>query len=200
MQIINDFVKPRVQDSIEQMLLGNNFPYFYVNERSIPHAHDASDRTTGEIMLDANTVEAPQFFHMFVMGGQVNSPAYADIAPIANKLLDIVDGDYFMYRCKVNMNLLDKRFEGKYHTPHIDNGFDEQVTAIYYANDSDGDTFFFNPDGSVAQRITPKKGALVMWKGKVFHAKSSPVKSLSRVVINFNLLPYTSQHVALCSD
>lgn len=192
MQIFTDFVKPRVQDAVERLLLDNNFPYFYVNESSTPHDHDTDDKTTGLTMLDANTVEAPQFFHMFVADSKVNSAAYAEIAPIANKLLDCVDGDYFMYRCKVNMNLIDTRFEGKYHTPHIDNGFDEQVTAIYYVNNADGDTFFFDNAGKVVKRVTPKKGTLVMWKGKVFHAKSSPIKSPCRVVINFNLLPYTS--------
>lgn len=188
MQIINNFIKPRLQDEIEGMLLGNNFPYFYINELSTPL--NEADEANGGIRLDANTVEAPQFFHMFVSDGVVNSQAYSELMPITNKLLDITEEDCFIYRCKANMNLIDTRFEGKYHTPHIDNGFDEQITAIYYVNNSDGDTFFFDDKGNITKRITPKKGTLVTWKGKVFHAKASPVKSLSRVVININLLPY----------
>lgn len=190
MQIINNFIKPRIQDELENLLTGNNFPYFYINELSTPHEHNEEDKTVGAILLDSNTVEAPQFFHMFVADGVVNSNVYSNIAPIVNKVIDTVDGDYYVARCKVNMNLIDTRFEGKYHTPHIDNGFNDQVTAIYYVNDSDGDTFFFDDSGKVTKRVTPKKGTLVMWKGKVFHAKSSPVKSLSRVVININLLPF----------
>ena len=188
MQIINNFIKPRIQDELESLFLGNNFPYFYVNEMSTPL--NETDAANGGVMLDANTVQAPQFFHMFVNDGVVNSQAYSDIAPITHKLLDLVEEDYSVYRCKVNMNLIDTRFEGKYHTPHIDNGFDDQITAIYYVNDSDGDTFFFDVKGNITKRVTPKKGTLVMWKGKVFHAKASPVKSLSRAVININLLPY----------
>lgn len=187
MQIINNFIKPRIQNELEALLLGSNFPYFYVNELSTPL--NENDEANGSILLDGNTVEAPQFFHMFVNDGVVNSQAYGDISPITNKIIDTLDGDYFVYRCKVNMNLIDQRFEGKYHTPHIDNGFEDQVTAIYYVNDSDGDTFFFDDSNKIVKRITPKKGTLVMWKGKVFHAKSSPVKSLSRAVININLLP-----------
>lgn len=187
MQIIDNFVKPRIQNNLEALFLGNNFPYFYVNELSTPL--NEADETNGDILLDSNTVEAPQFFHMFVSDGVVNSNGYTDIAPVINKVIDSLDDDYYVYRCKVNMNLIDPRFEGKYHTPHIDNGFENQVTAIYYVNDSDGDTFFFDDSGKITQRITPKKGTLVMWKGKVFHAKSSSVKSLSRVVININLLP-----------
>lgn len=193
MQIINDFVKPRIQNELETLLLGSNFPYFYNCESCVPAGYkedeNEDDRLTGALLVDENTIEAPQFMHTFIADGVVNSEAYKNVAPILNKVIDLIDEDYFVAKCKVNMNLADVRFEGKYHTPHIDNGFDEQVTALYYVNDSDGDTFFFDDSGKITKRITPKKGTLVMWKGKIFHAKSSPIKTTSRVVININLLP-----------
>lgn len=193
MQIIENFIKPRIQDEIESLLTGSNFPYFYSSVSCVPtgykEAENEDARLTGDILLDGNTIQAPQFMHLFVADGAVNSEAYKNVAPILNKVIDLVDGDYFVAKCKVNMNLVDPRFEGKYHPPHIDNGFEDQVTAIYYVNDSDGDTFFFDNSGEVTKRITPKKGTLVMWKGKIFHAKSSPIKTTSRVVININLLP-----------
>ena len=193
MQIINDFVKPRIQDELETLFLGNNFPYFFNKESCVPAGYkeyeNEDKRLTGATLIDENTIEAPQFMHLVVSDGAVNSEAYKNVAPIINKVIDLVDGDYFVAKCKVNMNLIDIRFEGKHHTPHIDNGFDDQITAIYYVNDADGDTFFFDDDGKVTKRITPKKGTLVMWKGKIFHAKSSPIKTTSRVVININLLP-----------
>ena len=173
--------------------MGSNFPYFYSSESCVPAEYKEDEnedkRLTGATLIDGNAIEAPQFTHLFVSDGAVNSEAYKNVAPILNKVVDLVDGDYFVAKCKVNMNLVDFRFEGKYHTPHIDNGFEDQVTAIYYVNDSDGDTFFFDDSGKVIKRVTPKKGTLVMWKGKVFHAKASPIKTTSRVVININLLP-----------
>jgi hypothetical protein len=194
MQIINDFIKPRIQNELEALLTGGNFPYFYSSESCVPTGYkedeNEDDRLTGSLLVDENTIEAPQFMHMLVTDGSINSNSYNNVSPILNKVVDILDGDYFVAKCKVNMNLADVRFEGKYHTPHIDNGFENQVTAIYYVNDSDGDTFFFDDSGKITKRVTPKKGTLVMWKGKVFHAKSSPIKTTSRVVININLLPY----------
>lgn len=194
MQIINDFIKPRIQNELEALLTGGNFPYFYSSESCVPAGYkedeNEDDRLTGSLLVDENTIEAPQFMHMLVTDGSINSNSYNNVAPILHKVVDMLDGDYFVAKCKVNMNLADVRFEGKYHTPHIDNGFENQVTAIYYVNDSDGDTFFFDDSGKITKRVTPKKGTLVMWKGKVFHAKSSPIKTTSRVVININLLPY----------
>jgi hypothetical protein len=182
MHIIDDFVKPRIQDDIEKMLMANNFPYYHISE-----SVDTGDANTSK--TDENSLIVPQFFHMFVMDGNVSSQYYNSISPISNKLVDTIDTDCYVSRCKVNMNTIDGRFENKYHTPHIDNAFEEQITAIYYANESDGDTFFFDRAGNITERITPKKGRLVWWKGRIFHAKSSPTKSLNRIVLNFNLLP-----------
>ena len=193
MRIFENFIKPRIQNEIETLLLGGNLPYFYSCESCVPAGYKENEsedaRLTGALLVDNNTIEAPQFMHMFVSDGAVNSASYTNVAPIINKVVDLVDDDYFVVKCKANMNLADARFKDKYHTPHIDNGFEDQVTAIYYVNDSDGDTFFFDDSGKITKRVTPKKGTLVMWKGKIFHAKSSPIKTASRVVININLLP-----------
>jgi len=182
LNVIDDFIKLRFQNDIEKLLLGNNFPYFYTNESVYLDSIDT-------VMIDENTLNVPQFFHMFITDGQVSSQYYNNISPISNKLIDTVDDDYYISRCKVNFNTIDSRFENRYHTPHIDNAFEDQITAIYYVNDSDGDTFFFDDAGNITERLTPKKGRLVWWKGRIFHAKSSPVKSINRLVINFNLLP-----------
>jgi len=189
MNIIDDFIKPRIQDDIERMFLENNFPYFY-SEDSVGVEANRYDMTAGATRLDEHSISAPQFSHMFLSDGKVNSQFYGAITPISNKLIDIVDEDCYLYRCKVNLNTIDSRFENKYYAPHVDNSFENQITAIYYVNDSDGDTFFFDDDGNVTKTVTPKKGRLVWWRGKIFHAKSSPAKSVKRLVINFNLLPY----------
>jgi 2OG-Fe(II) oxygenase superfamily len=182
LNIIDNFIKSHIQDSLEELFLGKNFNYFY-NRETIELDG------TNNYLIDKNTLDAPQFNHVFVDEYQVYSTQYNNVLPISNKLIDIIDVDCAIVRCKLNMNVIDLRFEEKYHTPHIDNGHEDQITAIYYVNDSDGDTFFFDNKGQVTERITPKKGRLVWWKGRIFHAKSSPTKSISRVVLNFNLLP-----------
>jgi hypothetical protein len=186
LHIIDDFIKPRIQDEMEKILLGNNFPYFYANE-------SVQLDNTNTVMPDDNALDVPQFFHMFVTDGKISSQHHNIVSPLAHKLIDIIDTDCYLYRCKVNLNNIDTRFEGKYHTPHIDNEFENQITAIYYVNDSDGDTLFFDDKGKITKKITPKKGRLVWWKGKIFHAKSSPIKTQQRLVVNFNLLPFAKE-------
>jgi len=182
LNIIDNFIKPHIQDSLEYLCLNESLPYFY-NKETVEL--DGTDN----YFVDDNTLDVPQFFHMFIMDGQINSKHYSNVSPISNKLIDIIDVPCYITRCKLNMNVIDSRFENKYHTPHIDNPHEEQITAIYYVNDSDGDTIFFDNTGKITERITPKKGRLVWWKGRIFHAKSSPIKSINRLVLNFNLLP-----------
>jgi len=182
LHIIDNFIKPHIQDSLEDLFLSDSFPYYYTKETV-----ELDD--TDNYFVDKNTLDAPQFFHMFIMDAKVSSQNYVNISPISNKLIDTIDIPCYITRCKLNMNVIDSRFSESYHTPHIDNPYEDQITAIYYANDSDGDTYFFGDEGNVIKRITPKKGRLVWWKGRIYHAKSSPIKSLNRLVLNFNLLP-----------
>lgn len=193
MQIINNFVKPSIQDELEALFSGNSFPYYYSKESCVPPGYKEFEgedpRLTGDAFVDENTIESVQFSHILFSATGINSDYYIRVLPIINKLIDSLDGDYRLYRCKVNLNLADVRFGGKYLTPHIDNGFEDQVTAVYYVNDADGDTVFFDDDSKISNRVTPEKGKLVWWKGKVFHAKSYSVNSATRIVLNINLLP-----------
>lgn len=61
-------------------------------------------------------------------------------------------------------------------------------TAIYYVNDSDGNTIIFDEDLKVRKVITPKKGRLVLFHGHSLHAGQPPIHSNKRIVINYNFL------------
>jgi hypothetical protein len=72
-------------------------------------------------------------------------------------------------------------------------------------NDSDGDTFIFNEtydevslersvdftrDGkfTTARRISPKKGRMIGFDGKHYHASMHPVQSSHRIAIAFSFV------------
>jgi hypothetical protein len=93
---------------------------------------------------------------------------------------------------------------GPYHNPHVDFYLPHQ-NALYYVNDSDGDTFIFNEtydevslersvdftrDGkfTTARRISPKKGRMIGFDGKHYHASMHPVQSSHRIAIAFSFV------------
>ena len=89
----------------------------------------------------------------------------------------------------------------QYNFPHID--IDLNIpepnlacVAIYYVNDSDGDTVIFNEESgtpidqlTIKQRVASKKGRLVIMPSRFLHAGSHPIDSPYRFVINYNFYP-----------
>ena len=65
---------------------------------------------------------------------------------------------------------------------------DNQLSLIYYVNDSDGDTFVWEHGLSgEAKTFSPKRGNLVYFPSNLLHRPSQPVINQRRMVINFNI-------------
>jgi hypothetical protein len=88
-----------------------------------------------------------------------------------------------------------------HHNPHVDFYIPHRV-GIYYVNNSDGDTFVFNETSeqvgleesvrytkegkfTLAKQLSPKKGRMIGFDGKYYHASMHPMKSASRIAIAF---------------
>lgn len=72
-----------------------------------------------------------------------------------------------------------------YYAPHIDLEVDHMV-VIYFVNDADGPTVFFDEAGNIIQSIAPKKGRAVMFDGKIKHGGGIP-KSGPRCLVNYDI-------------
>jgi hypothetical protein len=93
---------------------------------------------------------------------------------------------------------------GPYHNPHVD-FYLPHYNALYYVNDSDGDTFVFNETYdevsqersieytreskfTIARQVSPKRGRMIGFDGKHYHASMHPVQSSYRIAIAFNFV------------
>lgn len=111
-------------------------------------------------------------------------------------------GIFFNESFRIKFNLLPKceSFkETQYNTPHVDTNGDHYV-LLYYINDADGDTLIFDQTMEeykmenawkfekfdIKKRISPKKGRVVIFDGKHYHASSHPSKNDIRCVINMD--------------
>jgi hypothetical protein len=72
-----------------------------------------------------------------------------------------------------------------HYQPHQDSPGPHTV-VIYYVNDAEGDTVFFDDNKQIVKRVTPKKGRVVLFDGAVLHA-GSPARNQPRCLVNFNL-------------
>jgi hypothetical protein len=88
------------------------------------------------------------------------------------------------------------------HTPHVD-WDSSHMSAIYYLNDSDGETIFYKEiwdtnltvksydwvkerNFNILEKITPKADRIVIFDGIRFHSSTAPQKNNYRLTINFN--------------
>jgi hypothetical protein len=67
---------------------------------------------------------------------------------------------------------------------HNDQQFPHFV-CLYYINNSDGDTIFYNNQKEEIQRVSPKKGRIIFFDGTIKHSGSFPSKN-TRAIINYN--------------
>jgi len=91
-----------------------------------------------------------------------------------------------------------------HHNPHVD-FYQPHQNALYYVNDSDGDTFIFNETFeqvsqeqsfvyarekkfTIATRVSPRKGRMVGFDGKQYHASMHPTQASHRIAIAFSFL------------
>lgn len=99
---------------------------------------------------------------------------------------------------RIKSNILTQSNNNGYHSPHIDQNYEHKV-FLYYVNDSDGDTVFFNQFWSLSNpatentlteylRVAPKQGLGVLFDGFQYHASTSPIVSGYRCVVNVDII------------
>jgi hypothetical protein len=193
-KIIDNFLPEDFQNYSNELLTGSNFPWYF-------NAATIVDKNLVKHLLDSKTYDVPQFTHTFVREGQNTSGASNLFAPIVQFLVANEDlGSFEINRVKANLTWPSINCSTDHHCPaHVDITEDVKrplkgFTAIYYVNDSDGDTIFFkdrtdlNVDLEEITRVTPKKGRLVLFDMNVVHAGQVPINTQSRVVLNMNFI------------
>ena len=189
--VIDDVIPNKFQNEVEKILT-NNFPwyhkseavYFDVKSKNIPKSHNAK--------------ATPFFVHNFSTEDGSVSDYYNLIYPMLYFVEEKFNIDIKkVLRSKANLLMQRSGYTKEDHSfPHVDQLIPHMV-LLYYVNDSDGDTVFFDKkyDGTkvtseveleVAHRVSPKKGRAILFDGLLYHASSNPIDSDKRVVLNFN--------------
>ena len=90
-------------------------------------------------------------------------------------------------RIKVNMTMPFLNAP-TFNPPHTDTDGEGYMSLVYYLNDSDGDTFFFDDadcfNSVDDRRVTPKRNRGVMFDAYHKHCASSPKQTRRRLIIN----------------
>jgi hypothetical protein len=94
-------------------------------------------------------------------------------------------------RAKINIITMDN--EDYHNFIHIDAPIKHKV-FLYYLNDSEGDTLFFNKsfndkidnDIEIEYRVTPQAGKAIVFDGMRWHSSSAPKNNQLRIILNID--------------
>jgi hypothetical protein len=133
---------------------------------------------------DTNTIEGVQLTN-FLFTNKPNSIDYPLGATILEQFcLRTQTPIKELIRIKANLQLPQTREETQYNTPHVDN-YSPHIVALYYVNDSDACTLFFDESFYVTNKVESKRGRMVLFSGDHYHAGQPPTKK-PRIVVNYN--------------
>ena len=188
-EVIDDFIPPYHQECIEREL------------SSVSWKHNSNISGIGNAPLfneDLSLSDSQSGFasNIFSTDSTKNNDILLGLClPIVARATKIIPDSVRLDRIRAGMFLKGSGL----HTPHVDYFF-EHYTVLYYANESDGDTYLFNetvtPSDSapiypnnftVMERVSPKRGRVLIFNGLNYHSSSLPSLNNERMAININL-------------
>jgi hypothetical protein len=188
--IIDQAVPVSVQNMIESIALSDKINWFRQKQAVYDEGVVPIFPTTPD------SLDVQQFMHMIYDIKQPVSQLFPTLLPVITAIPYTIKQ---LIRIKMNLCVYAKTDNPDSHgMPHVD--FTEVteplLTAIYYVNDSSGDTLIFDQRAghkgtlSVKARVPPKKGRLVVFDGALLHAGNTSRNNQPRLNINFNAYVY----------
>lgn len=195
--IIDNAVSIFFSDEIEKLLLEKDFSWYYRDDITYPNSalekiNQLHNKRSGfgNLMYDVNggIGNFYSFFTPILLQGLEKTNLHLTQITQVRSFLSLP--------LAITGSRVDK--------PHIDNPRPHMV-GLYYVNDSDGDTVIFQESYNymfdnfndlkkfdvdnmpVLKSVTPKKGRLVIFNGKQYHASTQPTIG-PRCIINFNFI------------
>jgi hypothetical protein len=176
-QIQENFLSPFLKNEIYSVTTSSFFPWFYSDQTSFDKKNkDINQFGFSNVIYDKhNNFRSENFITFFGMIPQIEEKFNVSI----KEIIRIRAGLQTMIEAKNNIK----------HTPHVDYDFDHK-TLLYYVNNSDGDTTFFNDNDKTMPclSVTPKSNLAVFFNGNILHSSSSPKNTSRRIAININII------------
>jgi|694.fasta_scaffold33071_9 hypothetical protein len=171
-KIYENFLPKQFEDEILNLHTSEELPWFFLK--------NTVNFDTSSI-VNKNAKNNFQLYHTFFL-----KEPYSKFYDYMIKILNFIEIKYKnIHRVKSNLNTnLAHYMKDNFQIPHTDSDNDNFYSLLYYVNDSDGDTLFFEGD-TITNRVVPKKGKAVLFKSNILHCASNPIKYDYRIVTNF---------------
>jgi hypothetical protein len=166
-EIKDDLVSPSLFNKLKGIIEPPTFPWYW------------SSTTASETYNDGYS-----FSHLSYVDGRAvsqHNDLFHDAMLNALDKFDVKVESWYRTR----LGLITNQNKELIHKSHVDQDTPHH-TLLFYVIDSDGDTYMYNKDGSIAEQITPKANRGVLFLGNIKHSSSLPVINDRRIAINVN--------------
>ena len=191
--VIPDLIPKAYQDEIEYEMTSIQFPWYY------KHSVSGYPNDPEVFKNDPNIKERDALIHLFYAEDINHFSGHFSLVKPLTYFLEEKTGAVVerLLRLRAVLTYRDPSWNHEHYlTPHVDQ-VDPHWTMIYYVNDCDGPTHFyediFDIDSenfekrTLQSSYTPKKGTGVLFNGLRYHSNGVG-KEKNRVVINMNFL------------
>lgn len=192
--VYDDWLQPELKDIVKNTFLSSNLPWYLPSTKWSTVVPEILDKFEN----DERVINSSMMVHPIIIQGyeQHTGGHEALLMYFIRSFFEIIsDIDICVNIHRMKANLQHKQPCSKpifFNPPHVDHVNDVPedhfaAVCLYYIDDSDGDTFFFDAEWDIIQRVTPKAGRMVLFENEVYHASSPPQKNNGRIVLNTNV-------------
>lgn len=185
---VDNFLPKFYQESIYKSIIFEQTPWVAIDNVS---GGDMTVTADGVDMLKTQS----GFYHLCYADEQVYSNLFYTLRPIIDAVEHYTQSPVSKL-LRIRVGLFMKSGEAGSNAPHVDY-VDPHKTLLYYVNDSDGDTIFYNElyqkdkhqtKFTVENTVSPKQGRAVLFDGLQYHSSSVPIVNDRRVTVNINFI------------
>jgi hypothetical protein len=189
--VIDDIVSGNYQERIKETLFDTVSHPWHLK-------HSLSESTSGN--EDTRFTQSPGFVNVFYNDdGILNQTIYDLFLPVVKLACKEINFEFHKLLYARSFLQMPLATHQGITNPHVDISIPHLV-CLYYVNDSDGETVFFNridepvgsprptfDDATIANKVEPKQGRMVVFNGSVYHSNTLPNNNM-RAVINCNVV------------
>ena len=122
-----------------------------------------------------------------ICNGYSGALSKALVCIVGEKIEELINNTVVPLRCRADLTFYNS--DVYCHPIHTDMEDWEHISAIFYVDNSDGNTLIYDYDGkTLLKEIEPVKNRLVIFDGLLPHTGHSPSKHNTRLLINMNFL------------
>lgn len=188
-EVIDDFISVPYQHALLDKVAKNyEFPWNFMDDMSaVPKRDNLLGKSAAEFQHGLENI-------MYYEGNPNQNSEYIHlVTPLTYTIMQHYNSSIHLFRVKAGM--VTNNHGVAY--PHVDFSFDHK-SLVYYINDSDGDTVFYNewftghdsvPDRfTVQESVSPKMGRAVIFDGLQYHSTEYPSAHGYRAFLNINFM------------